>query len=332
LPAAREAVRKYTISKGIEGVTINDIYIGNGASELITMAMQALLNPDDEVLIPSPDYPLWTASVNIASGKPVHYICDEKSGWNPDIADIKKKITSKTRAIVIINPNNPTGSVYEKDVIEAIIKICKENNLILFSDEIYDRIVYDGKKHISPASLDNEIVHIHFNGFSKVFRACGFRLGWMVISGNKSGISDFLDGLAVISSMRLCSNVLAQVALKTAIEKDNSIKDLVAPGGRLFEQRNTAWLLLNSIPGVSCEKAFGALYMFPKVDVKKFGIKNDEKFILDILNNKKVLFVEGTVFNWKEPDHFRIVFLPEVKELEYAITALRDFLATYVQK
>jgi alanine-synthesizing transaminase len=328
---AREAVKKYNTDKGIKGTTEDDIYIGNGASELITMSLQTLINPGDEVLLPAPDYPLWTASVNLASGNPVHYICDEKSGWNPDINDLKKKVTKKTKALVIINPNNPTGSVYKKEVIEEIIEVCRQNNLVLFSDEIYDRIVYDGKTHVSPAALADDILVINFNGLSKVFRACGFRLGWMVLNGNKKGISDFVDGLKVLSSMRLCSNVLAQVALKAAIESDNSIKALVEPGGRLRQQRDIAWQLLNDIPGVSCVKAEGALYMFPKVDINKFGIKNDVKFILDVLNEKKILFVEGTGFNWKNPDHFRIVFLPEVKDLEYAVGALKDFLAGYKQ-
>ena len=328
---AREAVKKYNADKGIKGTIEDDIFLGNGASELITMSLQALINPGDEVLLPAPDYPLWTASVNLASGNPVHYMCDEKSDWNPDIDDLRKKVTKKTKAVVIINPNNPTGSVYKKEVIEAIIEVCRQNNLVLFSDEIYDRIVYDGKEHISPAALADDILVINFNGLSKVFRACGFRLGWMVLNGNKKGISDFTDGLKVLSSMRLCSNVLAQVALKAAIEFDNSIELLVKQGGRLKEQRDIAWKLLNDIPGVSCVKAEGALYMFPRVDAGKFGIKDDVKFILDILNAKKVLFVEGTGFNWKNPDHFRIVFLPEVKELEYAIGQLKDFLVDYRQ-
>ena len=328
---ARVAVNKYNTAKGIKEVSVEDIFIGNGASELITMTLQVLLNPGDEVLIPAPDYPLWTASVNLASGNPVHYICDEQSGWNPDINDLRKKVTSKTKAVVLINPNNPTGSVYKKEVVEEIIEVCRQNDLVLFSDEIYDRVVYDDKTHISPAALADDILIINFNGLSKVFRACGFRLGWMILNGNKKGASDFIDGLKVLSSMRLCSNVLAQVGLKAAIELDDSIKTLVAPGGRLREQRDIAWKLLNDIPGISCVKAEGALYMFPKIDVNKFGIKNDVKFILDFLNDKKVLFVEGTGFNWKEPDHFRIVFLPGVKDLEYAITQLKDFLAVYKQ-
>ena len=331
IPEAREAVKKYNESKGIKGTAEEDIFLGNGASELITISLQALINPGDEVLVPAPDYPLWTASVNLASGNPVHYMCDEKSGWNPDINDLRKKVTKKTKAVVIINPNNPTGSVYKKEVLEEIIEICRQNKLVLFSDEIYDRIVYDGKTHISPAALADDILVINFNGLSKVFRACGFRLGWMVLNGNKKDASDFIDGLKVLSSMRLCSNVLAQVALKAAIELDDSIKALVSRGGRLKEQRDIAWKLLNDIPGISCVKAEGALYMFPKVDIKKYGIKNDVKFVLDILNTKKVLFVEGTGFNWKEPDHFRIVFLPSVKDLEYAIGALKDFLLDYKQ-
>jgi len=328
---AREAVKKYNLDKGIKGTTEDDIFLGNGASELITMSLQALINPGDEVLVPAPDYPLWTASVNLASGNPVHYICDEKSDWNPDIADLKKKVTKRTKAIVIINPNNPTGSVYKKEVIEAIVEICRQNNLVLFSDEIYDRVIYDDKTHISPAALADDILVINFNGLSKVFRACGFRLGWMILNGNKKGASDFVDGLKVLSSMRLCSNVFAQLGVKAAIELDNSIEALVKPGGRLREQRDIAWKLLNDIPGISCVKAEGALYMFPKVDINKFGIKDDVKFILDVLNTKKILFVEGTGFNWKAPDHFRIVFLPEVKELEYAIGQLKSFLATYKQ-
>ncbi|MCL2705291.1 MAG: pyridoxal phosphate-dependent aminotransferase [Spirochaetaceae bacterium] len=328
---AREAVKKYNTAKGIKEVSEEDIFIGNGASELITMSLQALINPGDEVLVPAPDYPLWTASVNLASGNAIHYICDEQSGWNPDINDLRKKVTKKTKAVVIINPNNPTGSVYTKETIKEIIEICRQNNLVLFSDEIYDRVVYDGKTHISPAALADDILVINFNGLSKVFRACGFRLGWMILNGNKKGASDFIDGLKVLSTMRLCSNVLSQVALKAAIESDNSIKALVEPGGRLREQRDAAWKLLNDIPGVSCVKAEGALYMFPKIDSNKYGIKNDVKFILDLLNDKKVLFVEGTGFNWKEPNHFRIVFLPEVKDLQYAISQLKDFLVVYKQ-
>lgn len=328
---AREAIKNYVISRGVNNVTEDDIYLGNGASELITMTLQALLNSDDEVLIPAPDYPLWTASVNFASGKAVHYICDEASEWNPDVEDMRRKITSKTKAIVLINPNNPTGSVYSRDTIEKIIALCAEHSLILLSDEIYDRIVYDGKTHISAASISDDIFHITFNGFSKVFMACGFRLGWMVICGNKKGAEDFMDGIKVLSSMRLCSNVIAQTALKVALEKDNNIKAMVEPGGRLYEQREAAWKLLNDIPGISCVKPSGSLYMFPKIDAAKFGIKNDEKFILDLLNKKKILFVQGTGFNWPAPDHFRVVFLPTVTDIEYAMGSLKDFLSSYQQ-
>jgi alanine-synthesizing transaminase len=261
----------------------------------------------------------------------VHYVCDEQSEWNPDIEDIKSRITPKTKAIVLINPNNPTGSVYSADVIQQIVEICRKHNLVLLSDEIYDRIVYDGKKHVSPASISNDILHISFNGLSKVFRVCGFSLGWMIISGRKKDAADFIGGLKVLSSLRPGGSVFAHVALKTALEFDNSIDQLIEPGGRLREQRDTAWKLLNEIPGITCVKPQGSIYMFPKIDTAKFNIMDDMKFILDLLNAKKILFVQGTGFNWIRPDHFRVVFLPEVKEIESAMLTLKDFLSTYRQ-
>ena len=328
---ARLAIKAYHEKRGIKNITIDDIYIGNGVSELIAVVMQALLNPGDEVLLPAPDYPLWTASVNLCEGKAVHYICDEESDWNPDLKDMESKITSRTKAIVLINPNNPTGSVYSKEIIQGVVKIAQKYGLIIFSDEIYDRILYDGDIHYSPAAMADDILVFTFNGLSKVHRACGIRAGWMVISGNKERYRGYLDGIKTLTSMRLCSNVPAQYAIKPALEKDDSIFALTAEGGRLREQRDIIHQMLNDIPGVSCKKARGSLYVFPKFDVEKFNIKDDNRFVLDFLNAKNVLMVSGTGFNWPKPDHCRIVLLPPKDDLEEAMVRLKDFLATYKQ-
>ena len=328
---ARLAIKAYHEKRGIKNITIDDIYIGNGVSELIAVVMQALLNPGDEVLLPAPDYPLWTASVNLCEGKAVHYICDEESDWNPDLKDLESKITSRTKAIVLINPNNPTGSVYSKEIIQGVVKIAQKYGLIIFSDEIYDRILYDGDIHYSPAAMADDILVFTFNGLSKVHRACGIRAGWMVISGNKERYRGYLDGIKTLTSMRLCSNVPAQYAIKPALEKDDSIFALTAEGGRLREQRDIIHQMLNDIPGVSCKKARGSLYVFPKFDVEKFNIKDDNRFVLDFLNAKNVLMVSGTGFNWPHPDHCRIVLLPPKDDLEEAMVRLKDFLATYKQ-
>ncbi len=329
--SARKAVMQYTQDKGIRGVEIEDIFMGNGVSELIVMAMQGLLNARDEVLIPAPDYPLWTAAVNLSGGKAVHYLCDESSDWYPDIKDIKSKITQKTKAIVVINPNNPTGAVYPVDILQEIIKIAREHSLIVYSDEIYDKILYDDNTHVSPASLADDVFFITFNGLSKVYRAAGFRAGWMILSGNRSMAAGYIEGLNMLASMRLCSNVPAQYGIQTALGGYQSIKDLVKPGGRLMEQREIVYKLLTQIPGVSCVKPKGALYIFPKLDQKKFSIKDDQKFAYDLLLEKKILIVQGTGFNWPKPDHFRIVFLPQADLLEKAIGQLGDFLEHYKQ-
>lgn len=330
--SARKAVMQYYQEKGILDIDLEDIYIGNGVSELIVMSLQALLNNGDEVLIPAPDYPLWTAATNLAGGTAVHYICDEESDWVPDINDIKKKITSKTKAIVVINPNNPTGSVYPKEILEEIVKIAVEHKLIIFSDEIYEKIVYDDAVAYSIATLTDEVLVITFNGLSKAYRAAGFRCGWMILTGNKLIAKDYIEGLNMLSSMRLCSNMPAQFAVQTALGGYQSINDLVLPGGRLLEQRNYLYDLLTSIDGITCVKPKGALYMFPKIDKKKFNIVSDEQFALDLLREEKVLVVHGTGFNWKENDHFRLVFLPDIKTLEEVGNRLERFLRKYKQK
>lgn len=329
---AREAIALHCQEINIRDVTPEEIYIGNGISELIVMAMQGLLNSGDEILIPSPDYPLWTAAVNLTGGKPVHYLCDEKSNWYPNVADLEKKITSKTKGIVVINPNNPTGAVYSKETLEKIVSLAQKQQLIIFADEIYDKITYDGTRHTPIASLTNDILIITFNGLSKTYRLPGFRAGWMIISGRKAIAKDYLEGLDILASMRLCSNVPAQLAIPKALGGYQDIKDLTAPGGRLYEQRNFAYEKITAIPGISCVKPRGALYLFPKIDTKKFSIKDDEKFILDLLLKEKVLLVQGTGFNYPQPDHFRIVFLPQVEELQKAIAKIKHFLASYQQK
>lgn len=329
--AARKAIMQYCQQKGIPGVDIDDIYTGNGVSELIVMAMQGLLDNGDEILIPAPDYPLWTAAVNLSGGAAVHYMCDEEAEWNPDIDDIKKKITPKTKGIVIINPNNPTGALYSREIIEQIVELAIRHNLIVFSDEIYDKILYDDAEHISPASLTNDILFVTFNGLSKSHRIAGFRAGWMVISGKKSIAKDYVEGLNILSNMRLCSNVPAQTAIQTALGGYQSLTELLLPGGRLKAQRDLCCEILNQIPGMSCVKPKAAFYVFPKIDTKKYSIKDDRKFVLDFLQEKKVLLVQGTGFNWPKPDHFRIVFLPPREELKAALTKLSDFLNNYSQ-
>lgn len=330
--SARKAVMQYYQQKGLLEPDIEDIYIGNGVSELIVMTMQGLLNNGDEVLIPAPDYPLWTAAVSLSGGKPVHYICDEQSDWYPDIDDILSKITDKTKAIVVINPNNPTGSVYSKEIVEQLVKVAVENKLVLLADEIYEKIVYDDNKHYSPALMTDETLVITYNGLSKSYRAPGFRAGWMVLTGLKSMAKDFIDGLDILANMRLCSNVPSQYSIQTALGGYQSINDLILPSGRLGKQREVCYDLLTSISGISCVKPKGALYMFPKIDVKKFGIKSDIKFAFDLLQHKKMLIVQGSGFNWPKSDHFRIVFLPDVDLLGEAMSRLKEFLGSYYQE
>lgn len=331
LYSARKAVMQECQRKKIDNVSIEDIYLGNGVSELIVMATQGLLNDDDELLIPAPDYPLWTAATRLAGGKAVHYICDEQADWYPDINDIRSKITERTKGIVIINPNNPTGALYPESLLQEIIEVAREHNLVVLADEIYDKILYDEEKHTSIASLADDVLFLTFNGLSKSYRVAGFRSGWMIISGNKHKASDFIEGLNMLSSMRLCANVPAQHAVQTALGGYQSINDLILPGGRLKEQRDLAWEMLDNIPGISCVKPKGALYLFPKLDVKRFNIHDDEKFAYDLLKQEKMLVVQGTAFNWPEPDHFRIVSLPYVDQLEDAINRIARFLSKYSQ-
>ena len=331
LLSAREAIRDYALSKGIEGVTVSDVYTGNGASELITMCMQALLDDGDEILIPSPDYPLWTASATLAGGKAVHYTCDEQSDWYPDIADMRSKITDRTKAIVIINPNNPTGALYPREILEQIAGLAREHQLILFSDEIYDRLVFDGEEHTSIASLAPDLFCVTFSGLSKSHMIAGFRIGWMVLSGNKAIAQDYMEGINMLSNMRLCSNVPAQSIVKLALEGCGSVHDTILPGGRVYEQREFIYKALNDIPGITAVRPKAAFYIFPKLDTKRFHITDDEQFALDFLKKKHVLVVQGSGFNWKEPDHFRVVYLPEVKDLKKAADSLADFLADYQQ-
>lgn len=329
--SARKAIMQYCQLKGIPNVGINDIYTGNGVSELITMSMQGLLDSGDEILVPMPDYPLWTASVTLAGGTAVHYVCDEQAEWNPDIDDIKRKITPNTKGIVIINPNNPTGALYSKEVLEQIVQVARENELIIFADEIYDRLVFDGEKHIAVASLAPDLLTVCFNGLSKSHKVAGYRVGWMCLAGDKSKAKGYIEGLNLLSSMRLCSNVPAQSIIQTALGGTQSGESLLLPGERIYEQGKFIYEAINSIPGLSAVKPKAAFYIFPKLDVKKFNITDDEKFTLDLLREKKILLTCGTGFNWKEPDHFRIVFLPEVRTLKKATEKLADFLETYRQ-
>jgi len=329
--SARKAIMHETQRLDIPDIAIEDIYLGNGASELIVMSMQALLNQGDEILIPAPDYPLWTAAVNLSGGNAVHYRCDEQADWFPDIDDIKSKITSNTRGIVVINPNNPTGAVYSQTLLEEIAELARVHNLIIFADEIYNKILYDEAEFVPMSKVAGDVLCISFNGLSKAYRLAGFRSGWMVISGDKKRASSYIEGLDMLASMRLCANAPAMLAVQTALGGYQSINELILPGGRLLEQRDTAWEMINNIPGLSCVKPKGALYLFPKIDTKKFNIVNDEQWVLDFLTEKKVLLVQGSAFNWSEPDHFRIVFLPRKDELEMAITGLGEFLAHYQQ-
>lgn len=323
---ARKAVMQYTQTKGIENVTVDDIIIGNGVSELIVMAMQALLNYGDEVLLPAPDYPLWTAAVRLSGGNPVHYLCDEKQDWQPALDDLRAKITERTRAMVIINPNNPTGANYDKALLQEMLEIAREHDLIVFADEIYDKILYDGEEHHSIASMADDLLFITFNGLSKNYRAAGFRAGWMVISGAKHRAENYIEGLDMLASMRLCANVPSQHAIQTALGGYQSIGDLVLPTGRLGRQRDQAWDMLSSIPGVSCVKPKSALYLFPRLDPKVFPFQDDEAFALDLLRQEKVLIVQGTAFNWPDPDHFRVVFLPRLDDLQDSIGRIANYL------
>ena len=324
---ARKAVMQDCQAKGIANVGIDDIIIGNGVSELIVMAMQALVNNGDEILIPAPDYPLWTAAVRLSGGTPVHYLCDEQQDWQPALDDIRAKITDRTRALVLINPNNPTGANYSKEMLEALLEIARQHDLVVLADEIYDRILYDEEKHISIASLADDLLFVTFNGLSKSYRAAGFRSGWMIVSGARQRAEGFIEGLDMLASMRLCANVPSQHAIQTALGGYQSINDLVLPSGRLGKQRDRAWELLNDIEGVSCVKPKSALYLFPRLDPKIYPIKDDEAFSLDLLRQEKVLVVQGTAFNWPNPDHFRIVFLPGLDDLEDAIGRIDRHLA-----
>jgi alanine-synthesizing transaminase len=327
--AARKAIMHYTQQKGIADVQMEDIYIGNGVSELIVMAMQALLNNGDEVLVPAPDYPLWTAAVTLAGGAARHYLCDEASGWLPDLNDIRGKISANTRAIVIINPNNPTGALYPVELLKEIVEIARQHQLIVYADEIYDKVLYDGNHHTSIASLADDVLFVTFNGLSKNYRAAGYRAGWLSVSGEKRHAKDYIEGLTMLASMRLCSNVPAQFAIQTALGGYQSIDDLVAPTGRLCRQRDLAWKMLNDIPGVSCTKPQGAMYLFPRLDPKMYPIDDDQQFILELLLEEKVLLVQGSGFNWPNPDHFRVVFLPNMDDLTEAITRIARFLDNY---
>ena len=329
--SARKAIMQYAQNKGIPNVTVDDIYTGNGVSELINLSLSALLDTGDEVLVPSPDYPLWTACVTLAGGTAVHYICDEQSEWNPDLEDIKAKITPNTKAIVLINPNNPTGALYPKEVLEGIVKIARENQLMIFSDEIYDRLVKDGLTHTSIASLAPDLFCVTFSGLSKSHMIAGYRIGWMILSGNKRIAKDYIEGLNMLSNMRLCSNVPAQSIVQTALGGHQSVNDYIRPGGRIYQQREIAYKALNDIPGVTAVKPKAAFYIFPKLDVKKFNITDDEQFALDLLKEKKVLIVHGGGFNWGQPDHFRVVYLPRADVLTEAIGNIGDFLSYYRQ-
>jgi alanine-synthesizing transaminase len=327
--AARKAIMQYAQSKGIAGVQLEDVIIGNGVSELIVMSMQGLLEDGDEVLVPAPDYPLWTAAVRLAGGTPRHYLCDEGNGWLPDTVDLRAKISPKTRAVVVINPNNPTGALYPDDMLRELVAIAREHQLIVFADEIYDKMLYDGATHTSIASLADDLLFVTFNGLSKNYRACGYRSGWLVVSGEKRHAADYIEGLDMLASMRLCANVPGQFAIQTALGGYQSIYDLVAPGGRLCRQRDLAWHLVSEIPGVTCYKPKAALYLFPRLDPKVYPIRDDQQFVLELLEQEKVLVVQGTGFNWPHPDHFRLVFLPNSDDLTEAIGRIARFLDGY---
>jgi alanine-synthesizing transaminase len=327
--APRKSIVHYTQEKRIAGVTVDDVYLGNGASELITMSMNALLNAGDEILVPAPDYPLWTASVSLSGGTPVHYMCDEQAGWTPDLADMERKITPNTKGIVVINPNNPTGALYPDDVLRAIVALARKHDLIVFADEIYDKVLYDGNTHTSIASLADDVLFVTFNGLSKNYRSCGYRAGWMIVSGDKRRAKDYIEGLNMLASMRLCANTPGQLAIQTALGGYQSINDLVAPGGRLCRQRDLAHRLLTEIPGVSCVKPKAALYMFPRLDPEIYPIEDDQQFAYELLAEEKVLIVQGTGFNYPTPDHFRLVFLPHEDDLAEAVGRIARFLAHY---
>ncbi|WP_445440717.1 pyridoxal phosphate-dependent aminotransferase [Corynebacterium argentoratense] len=331
IPARRAIVTRYEVIEGFPYFDVNDVFLGNGVSELISMVTQALLNDGDEVLIPMPDYPLWTAATSLAGGKPVHYLCDEEDDWNPSIEDIRAKVTDKTKAIVVINPNNPTGAVYSRKVLEEIAQVARENDLLILADEIYDRILYDGAEHISMAQVAPDMLCITFNGLSKAYRVAGYRAGWMILTGPKHHAAGFIEGLELLASTRLCPNAPAQHAIQVALGGRQSIYDLTCEGGRLLEQRNVAYEKLNEIPGISCTKPMGALYCFPKIDRNVYDIHDDAQFMLDLLRAEKILMVQGTGFNWPEPDHFRVVTLPWAKDLEIAIDRIGNFLASYKQ-
>ena len=330
--SARKAIMQYCQIKGIPNVGMNDIYTGNGVSEMITMSMQALLNNGDEILVPAPDYPLWTASVSLGGGTPIHYMCDEQADWNPDIEDIKSKITNRTKGIVIINPNNPTGAVYSREILEEIVQVAREHQLIIFADEIYDRLVMDGVEHISIASLCPDLFCVTMNGLSKSHRIAGYRVGWMCLSGDKSHVKGYLEGINMLSNMRLCSNVPAQSVVQTALGGYQSSQELLVPGGRVYEQREFIYKALNNIPGVTAVKPKAAFYIFPKLDAERFNITDDEKFAFDFLKEQKVLVTHGRAFNWPDPDHFRVVYLPRKEVLEETMNKLEIFLSKYRQK
>ncbi|MBL7495353.1 pyridoxal phosphate-dependent aminotransferase [Frankia sp. CNm7] len=331
LPAARAAVAQYHRHKGVAGVGPDDVYLGNGVSELIMMALQALLNDGDEVLLPAPDYPLWTAVVSLCGGKPVHYLCDESAGWLPDVEHVAARITPRTRAIVLINPNNPTGAVYDRATVEALVELARQHNLMVFSDEIYDRILYDGAEHVATAALAPDLVCVTFNGLSKAYQLAGFRAGWMVVSGPRGHATSYIEGLNILANMRLCANVPGQYAVVAALDHNGGAADLVLPGGRLREQRDTVVKLLNDIPGVSCVPPKGALYAFPRLDPEVHAIRDDEQLVFDLLRAEQILLVQGTGFNWPRPDHVRIVTLPNVDDLTHAIGRIDHFLASYSQ-
>ena len=329
--SARKAIMQYAQLKGIPNVSIEDIYTGNGVSELINLCMSALLDDGDEILIPSPDYPLWTACATLAGGKAVHYICDEQAEWYPDLDDIRKKITDRTKAIVIINPNNPTGALYPKEILLQIVEIARQHQLMIFSDEIYDRLVMDGLEHVSIASLAPDLFCVTFSGLSKSHMIAGFRIGWMILSGNKRIARDYMEGIKMLSNMRLCSNVPAQSIVQTALGGHQSVKSYIVPGGRIYDQREFIFKALTDIPGISAVKPKAAFYLFPKIDVKRFNITDDEKFALDLLRDKKILLIHGGGFNWKQPDHFRVVYLPRVEVLREAAESIADFFSYYRQ-
>mgnify|MGYP003086870038 FL=1 len=333
LYSARTAIVQHYQNRGILDLEPNDVYLGNGVSELIPMTLQALCETDDEILVPMPDYPLWTASVALSGGKPVHYLCDEENNWYPDLEDIKSKITSRTKGIVVINPNNPTGSVYPRQILQQIVDVAREHELVVFTDEIYEKIIYDGAEAINLATLTgDDVLCLTFSGLSKAYRVCGYRAGWVAITGPKHEAANYIEGITLLASMRLCSNVPAQHAIQTALGGYQSIDALVAPGGRLHEQRDVAYRMLNEIDGISCNQSDGALYLFPKVDTEKFNIVDDEKFMLDLLKEQKILFSHGGAFNWHKPDHFRLVFLPDVQTLTDALNRLGEFLSDYKQR